>query len=152
MAKKKEETKQLDMGLKEPASNKLMSLKYKTRLFFAALRTNSLFTAPFIWITCTLGISFILIQNHYYTNFFDKLPKEIPVFQLARDPGLRLVDKDFLFWILIFSIILFLISTFITIKMYYRFKFISILTMTNLVLGLLLITMSYIKIFSIYIF
>jgi hypothetical protein len=149
---KKNEIEQLDMGLKEPISNRFKNFKYKVEIFFIGLRTNSLFTAPFLWISCALVASFILIQNYYYVNFIDKLPKEVPLFLIAKSPELRLVDKDFLLWILIISVALTIISLLIAVKTYYKFKFISVFTMTNLVLGLLLLTISYIKIFSIYIF
>lgn len=149
---KQQEVEQLDMGLKEPKLNRFKKWKYRLELFFAGLRANSLFTAPFLWISCTLAIALILVQNYYYVNFIDQLPKEIPLFTIAASPELRLVGKDFLLWILIFSIVLTLTSFFIATKTYYRFKFMSIFTMTNLVLGLLLITLSYIKIFSSYIF
>ena len=149
---KKDEIEQLDMGLREPFSNKYKNLKYKVELFFVGLRTNSLFTAPFLWITTILSVSFVLIQNYYYNNFIERLPKEVPLFTIARSPELKLVNKDFLLWILVISIVLTAVSVFIAIKSYYKFKLISVFIMTNLVLGLLLLTISYIKIFSIYIF
>ncbi len=149
---KQKQAEQLDMGLKEPVFNRFRGWKYRVELFFAGMRANSLFTAPFLWISCSLVISFILVQNYYYVNFIDQLPKEVPLFAIAKSPELRLVNKDLLLWIIIFSIILTIISVFISARTYYRFKFISIFTMTNLVLGLLLLTISYIKIFSTYIF
>ncbi len=149
---KEKEVEQLDMGLKEPKLNIFRKWKYKIEFFFAGLRANSLFTAPFLWFSSTLAVAFILVQNYYYANFINQLPKEIPLFAIAKNPELKLVDKDFLLGVLIFSILLTLISFFIATKTYYRFKFMSIFTMTNLVLTLLLITISYIKIFSSYIF
>ncbi len=149
---KKNEVEQLDMGLKEPVSNRLKNFKYRIELFFIGLRTNSLFTTPFLWISVALATSLILIQNYYYTNFIDRLPKEIPLLMIAKNPQLRLLDKEALLLVLIFSIFLTIISLFISIKTYYKFKFISMLIMINLVLGLILLTVSYIKIFSIYIF
>lgn len=149
---KHKQVEQLDMGLKEPALNRFRNWRYKTELFFTGIRTNSLFTAPFLWISCSLVISLILVQNYYYVSFIEQLPKEVPLFAIAKSPELRLVNKDFLLWIIIFSIILTIISIFISARTYYKFKFISIFTMTNLVLGLLLLTISYIKIFTTYIF
>ena len=140
------------MGLKEPTLNRFRKWKYKIELFFTSLRANSLFTAPFLWISSTLAVTFVLVQNYYYVNFIDQLPKEVPLFTIAKSPELRLVEKDFLLWVLIISVFLTIASFFIATKTYYKFKFISIFTMTNLVLGLLLITLSYIKIFSSYIF
>ncbi len=149
---KKNETEQLDMGLKEPVSNKLRGFKYRVEFFFVKLRTNSLFTAPFLWISFALASSFTLIQYYYYANFIDKLPKQVPLFLIAKNPDSRLVDKDLLLWYLVLSAFIAIISLLISIKIYYKFKFMAIFITTNLILGLLLLTISYIKIFSLYIF
>lgn len=148
----KNQIEQLDMGLQEPLSNRLKNFKYKIELFFIKLRTNSLFTAPFLWISFVLTTSFILIQHYYYINFLERLPKEIPLFSISKIPSLKLVSKEYMLFVLILSIILALISLFISLKIFYRSKFMSIFIMTNLVLAMLLITITYIKIFSVYIF
>ncbi len=143
---------QLEMGLQEPFSNRFKNFKYKVEIFFVKMRTNSLLTSPFLWINFVATISLLLVQSYYYTNFFDKLPKEIPLFTIAKTSELRLVEKDFLLLILIFSIFLTIVSVFLTLKTFYRSKFVSIFIMTNLLLTVLFITLSYIKIFGIYIF
>ena len=150
--KEKNEIEQLNMGLQEPFFNRFKNFKYKFELFFVKLRTNSLFTAPFLWITSVLTASFILVQYHYYTSFIDKLPKEIPLFSIAKISELKLVNKEYMLIIFILSVILAIISLFISLKIFYRSKFMSIFIMTNLVLAMLLITISYIKIFGVYIF
>jgi hypothetical protein len=149
---KKEELEQLDMGLQEPISNRFKNLKYRTELFFIKVRTHSLFTAPFIWFSLIITTSLILVQHYYYANFIDKLPKEISLFSISSNPELKLVGKEFLLLILILSVVLTFFSVIISLKTFYKAKFIAILIMTNLVLSVFLITVSYIKIFGIYIF
>ena len=149
---KKNEVEQLDMGLKEPASNKFKHFKYKTELFFTKLRTSSVFTAPFMWISCAFAVALIFTQYYYYKNFFEFLPKEIPLFLTAKTPDLKLVEKEILLVFLVLSIIVALFSVVLAVKNYYRFRIISMFVMTNLVLGILLLTISIIKIFGIYIF
>ena len=149
---KKQEVEQLDMGLKEPKSNRFRHLKYRIEIFFTRLRTNSLFTAPFLWISCAFAFSFILVQNYYYTSYIGQLPREIPLFAIAKTPELRLADREILLFIIIFSIFLTLISFLISTKMYYKFRLVSLFIMVNLTFTLLLITISYIRIFSAYIF
>ncbi len=149
---KKEQEEQLNMGLQEPISNKFKSLKYRIELFFVKIRTHSLFTAPFLWISLIFTLSLISTQYHYYINFVDKLPREIPLFLLANNPELRLVEKEALFFILIISLILTIISVAITLKIFYKSKFIAILTMVNLALSVSLLTFAYIKIIGMYIF
>lgn len=146
------EVQQLDMGLKEPVSNKFKNFKYKVELFFIKLRTNSLFTTPFLWISASIVVSLILVQAYYYVNFFEKLPNEIPLFSITRNPELSLVNRDSLLWILILSIFLTVFSFTVALKMYYKFKVISIFIMTNIVICIFFLTISYIKIFGIYIF
>lgn len=149
---KKKETEQLNMELKEPFSNRLVGLKYSFELFFVGLRTNSLFSAPFLWIYCALSISFISVQAYYYFNFIDQLPREIPLFLVASTPELAIADKNALFFILLACVFFTVVSVFVAIRTFYKFKPISILVMMNLVIGLFLLTVSYIKIFGIYIF
>ena len=149
---KKNEVEQLDMGLKEPFSNRFKNLKYKIELFFIKVRTNSLFTSPFLWITLILTTSFLLIQTHYYLNFFENLPKEIPMFLIAKNPEARLVGKEFLLGVIIISAFLTAVSLLISFKIFYKSKIAAAFIMTNLVLGVLLATISYIKIFGLYIF
>jgi len=149
---KKDEVEQLNMGLQEPASNKLKHFKYKTELFFTKLRASSVFTAPFMWISCAFTVALIITQYYYYRNFFDLLPKEIPLFLTAKTPDLKLVEKEILLVLLAISVLFALLSVVIAVKNYYRFRIISMFVMTNLVLGILLLTISIIKIFGIYIF
>ncbi len=149
---KKEETEQLNMGLKEPFANRLAGVKYNLEVFFVGLRTNSLFSAPFLWVSCALSISFISIQAYYYFGFIDNLPREIPLFLLAHSPEFAIADKNSLFLLLLACILFFVISVIIAVKTFYKFKFVSILIMMNLVISLFLLTISYIKIFGIYIF
>ncbi len=149
---KKEQTEQLDMGLKEPFSNRLAGFKYNLEVFFVGLRTNSLFSSPFLWVYSALSVSLISIQAYYYFNFIDQLPREIPLFLFVQNPEFALADKNSLFLILLAGAIFTVISVIIAIKTFYKFKLISILIMMNLVVGLFLLTMSYIKIFGIYIF
>ncbi len=152
MDKKTEIEQQLDMGFKEPIGNKVQNFKYKTEIFFAKLRANSLAKSPFIWISLILTISMIFIQFYYYRNFIERLPKEIPLFLISQNLDLRLASSNYLFWIIILSIALTVFSAIIAIKKYYQFKFISMLIMTNLFIAIFLITISYIKIFGVYIF
>jgi hypothetical protein len=152
MDKKTEIEQQLDMGFKEPIGNKVQNYKYKTELFFTKLRANSLAKSPFIWISLILTISMIFIQFYYYRNFIERLPKEIPLFLISQNLDLRLASSNYLFWIIILSIALTVFSAIIAIKKYYQFKFISMLIMTNLFIAIFLITISYIKIFGVYIF
>jgi hypothetical protein len=149
---KKNEIEQLDMGLKEPFSNRFKNFKYKIELFFLKFRTNSLFTSPFVWITLILTTSFLFIQFHYYLNFIGNLPKEIPMFLIAKNPEAKLVEKEFLIAVIIISVLLTVISLLISYKIFYKSKIAAAFIMTNLVLGVFLATISYIKIFGLYIF
>lgn len=149
---KKNEVEQLDMGLKEPFGNRFKNFRYNLELFFAKLRTHSLFTAPFLWISLAIVCSLISVQIYYYLNFFENLPKEVPVFLIARDANLRLLEKDFLLWFIILSILFTLISLIVSVKVFYRFKFIAMFVMTNLTIAVSFLTIAFIKIFGIYIF
>lgn len=153
MEKSKEaKEQQLDMGFKEPFSNKIKKDKYKIDLFFVRLRTNSLLKNPAIWILSFLTISFLLIQKHYYDNYFNQLPKDIPLFKIKESLEFRLVDSNYLLPILLISILLTIVSLILTLRTYYKFKILSIMILGNLFLSIFLITVAYIRIFGIYIF
>ncbi|GEM_PF-3579253 len=143
---------QLDLGFKEPFSNKLRDKKYRAKLFFVKLRTNSLLKNPAMWIFTLLSVSMLLIQHHYYTNYLDKLPSKIPLFDTPENLELRLVDSEYLFTVFLFCVFLFIISFALSIRMFPKFRSLSIMILGNLFIGIFLITVAYVKIFGVYVF
>ncbi len=142
---------QYDLGFKEPIGNKIKDRKWKVELFFLKIRTNTLLKNPFVWILSFLTITLILIQKYYYDNFFSKIPKEIPLFQIKDNLEHRLVDSNILQIIMIVSALLTVVSIFLAIKTYYKFKILSFMILGNIFLSILIITIEYIRVFSIYI-
>jgi hypothetical protein len=153
MQKEKEiEEQQLDMGFKEPLSNKLRKIKYKIEMFFMRLKTNSLLKSPPLWIFSSLTASLLFVQYYYYHNYFTILPREIPLFVIRENLEFRLVQNHYLLPVLIFSLVLTIVSLIIAIKIYYRFRPLSILILGNMFVSIFLITIAFIRIFGIYIF
>ncbi len=149
---KQTEEEQMNLGLKEPFSNRLRYKKQKIEIFFIKLRTNSLLKSTPMWFFSFLTISLILVQKNYYDNYFHTLSKEIPLFQISQNLEHRLAENDYLLTILVISGILGIMSFLFALKKYYQFKNLSIMTMGNVFVSILLITIAYIKIFGIYIF
>lgn len=78
---KKEENKQLDLGIKEPFKNKLFKLKGKADTTFLQLEVRKFLKDPFFWFTVVFDLIITLQQGWLIYKFFNKLPTLIPVFR-----------------------------------------------------------------------
>ena len=143
---------QLDMGFKDPVSNKFKKLKHRIEMFFIRLKTNSLLKSVPLWIFSSLTISLLFVQYYYYHNYLSVLPREIPLFVIMEDLEFRLVQNHYLLPVFILSVILTTVSLIIAIKTHYRLRPLSIMILGNMFVSIFLITIAYIKIFGIYIF
>lgn len=151
MKKEPEQEQQLDLGLQEPFSNKLVSTRYRIELFFVKLRANSILRNPLVWIIPILTLTLILIQYYYFHNYYSQLPNEIPIFNITNNLDYKIANKEVLIWIMGISLFLSIASIIAASRKFYQSRQITIITIINLLVAIFLITFAYIKIFSIYI-
>ncbi len=113
-----EESKQLNLGIKEPFKNRFF--KIKRSVDFAVLRfeVRKFLKDPLVWATLTIGL--VLIAQQIYLIFVNlsNLPRYVPIFRYLLSAEAKLTQKDYIFIFPLISLIALLLSLFFTSRYY----------------------------------
>lgn len=137
-APKKEEIKQLDLGIKEPFKNKICKIKGKTEIMLLQIEVKKFLMDSFFWLvtvitTIMLGQQLLLLSQSY-----KKLPSFMPVLNYNLEADTRLTSKEFIFIFPVMTLICLIMSIVTTAKYYNREKMLS----KFILLGTLLVGIS----------
>lgn len=115
---KKEEVKQLDLGIKEPFKNRFFKIKRSFDLAVLKFEVRKFLKDPLVW--ATLVISLILITQQVYLIYRDLplLPKYLPIFRYFIAASRKLAVKDYIILFPTISIVTLLLSFSFTSRYY----------------------------------
>jgi len=113
-----EESKQLDLGIKEPFKNRLF--KIKRSIDFAVLRfeVRKFLKDPLVWATLVIGLVLIAQQVYLILENLSDLPVYVPIFRYFLSAEEKLTQKDYIFIFPLISIITLLLSMLFTSRYY----------------------------------
>ena len=113
-----EESKQLDLGIKEPFKNRLF--KIKRSIDFAVLRfeVRKFLKDPLVWATLVIGLVLIAQQMSLILENLSTLPVYIPVFRYFLSAEEKIAQKDYIFVFPMISVITLLLSMLFTSRYY----------------------------------
>lgn len=113
-----EESKQLDLGIKEPFKNRFF--KIKRSVDFAVLRfeVRKFLKDPLVWATLVIGLVLIGQQVSLILENLSNLPVYVPIFRYFLSAEEKLTQKDYIFIFPLISIITLLLSMLFTSRYY----------------------------------
>ncbi|HRY22263.1 MAG TPA: hypothetical protein P5311_00650 [Candidatus Dojkabacteria bacterium] len=113
-----EESKQLDLGIKEPFKNRFF--KIKRSIDFAVLRfeVRKFLKDPLVWATLVIGLVLIGQQVSLILENLSNLPVYVPIFRYFLSAEEKLTQKDYIFIFPLISIITLLLSMLFTSRYY----------------------------------
>ena len=113
-----EESKQLDLGIKEPFKNRFF--KIKRSIDFAVLRfeVRKFLKDPLVWATLVIGLVLIAQQVYLILENLTDLPVYVPIFRHFLSAEEKLTQKDYIFIFPMISLITLLLSMLFTSRYY----------------------------------
>lgn len=113
-----EESKQLNLGIKEPFKNRFF--KIKRSIDFAVLRfeVRKFLKDPLVWATLVIGLVLIAQQVYLVLENLSDLPVYVPIFRYFLSAEEKLTQKDFIFIFPLISLITLLLSMLFTSRYY----------------------------------
>jgi hypothetical protein len=133
-----EETKQLDLGIKEPFKNRFFKVKRSFDFAILKLEIRKFLKDPLVWATLVISLVLIAQQVYLILTNLSTLPLYVPVFRYFISVPQKLVEKDYIIIFPTISVISLLLSFLFTSRYYNSEK-----TLTKLLLfAALLCTLS----------
>ena len=148
---KKQEEKQLEMGLKEPFFNRFYKIKAKWEKLFAILETKRFFKSSSNWMMILILIVLNLLLFNYFNYSTELLPAEIPLMQHTMDLAKRLVDINSIKYIPHVTSGLTVVGILISNKLYNKKEYLSNLILLTMIFSISMLIFNYITISSSYI-
>lgn len=139
--KKKDTNKQLDLGLPSPFTNELAKIKTKTQDKLTRFELMKYAKDGLVWFFNTLAFCLIGLQGLMIYLTYSKLPRIIPLLNFPLTDNDRLVGREFIVAIPVFSLIFFLFSTLSSYKEYNREKELMRLLVIISTLSILFLTL-----------
>lgn len=117
-----EKTKQLDLDIKEPFTNKFFNIKRKIDFFILKFEVKKFLKDPLLWATITISLVMILTQLLLLRENYDSLPTYLPIFKTYITLTSKLVVKEYLLVYPIISITTLLLGSMAVSNYYNREK------------------------------
>ena len=114
----KEESKQLNLGIKEPFKNRFFRIKRSIDFAVLKFEVRKFLKDPLVWATLTIGLVLIAQQIYLILENLSDLPVYIPVFRYFLSAEQKLAQKDYIFVLPLISTIALLLSMFFTSRYY----------------------------------
>ena len=151
MAKKNEEDKQFELGLKEPWTNKFWKQRQNASKRFQRFENYRFIKQSAIWFLITLVILMNALIFDYYRYIESILPNRVPFLNNYIQLSPRLINMEQLFFLPVASIAVTVLLVIIAIRIfnrspYYSFLALMILSvaLTGVLLNLVNLTNQYI--------
>jgi len=148
--KKKEEAKQLSLGLKSPFSNYLTSVNAKISDSFKVFELMKYAKDATVWIINTLTISMLALQTWILMGKVPELPTKIPLVEYYNIDAMKLIDRQFLFVVPGLTALLVLSSILLSYKWFNKEKILVKFLLYITLLSTILLTYHLIKIVQSY--
>ena len=147
---KKEEVKQLDLGIKEPIKNRFFKIKRSIDLAVLKFEVRKFLKDPLVW--ATLIVSLVLVTQQVYLIYTNLsfLPEYLPIFRYFITVSRKLAAKDYMILFPTISVVTLLLSFSFTSRYYNSEKALTkILLFTSLlcIISQTLILIDLIKLF-----
>ena len=149
--KEKVKEKQLDLGLKEPLGNTLITAKGRISRNLRILEIKRFIRSPYSWFFLTLAISLVATQVYYLINKLDALPTVIPIYFSSIDLTQRLGNKIELLLFPILSSIIIVATTVTGYHLYNSHRELIAFSLLNMLISVSVLTLILLKIFAMYI-
>jgi len=114
----KEESKQLNLGIREPFKNRFFRIKRSIDFAVLKFEVRKFLKDPLVWATLTIGLVLIAQQIYLILENLSDLPVYIPVFRYFLSAEQKLAQKDYIFVLPLISTIALLLSMFFTSRYY----------------------------------
>lgn len=150
MRKKKEEAKQLSLGLRSPFSNYLALFNSKISDSFKIFELMKYAKDPVVWIINTINISLLALQAWILLQRIEDLPTKIPLVQYYNLDAMKLIERDFFISMPILSGALIIASILLSYKWFNREKILVKFLLYITLLSTMLLTYHLIKIVQSY--
>lgn len=144
--KKEKKEKQLEFGLKGTPKNIYYKYKKQYELWLAGLETKKFIKDPLTWLTIMLSSSLITTQL-YLIESKDRIPKKVPILNYFLNPTKKLVPEEYLYLLPLLSIIILLITIFLSNRYYHKERDLSKIIIIAALLVNISICLTFIKLF-----
>lgn len=144
--KKEKKEKQLDFGLKGTPRNVYYKYKKQYELWLAGLETKKFIKDPLTWLTIVLSVS-LIITELYLIETKDKIPQKVPIFNYFLNPTKKLVPDEYLYLLPLLSILILLITIFLSNRYYHKERDLSKIIIIVALLVNMSICFTFIKLF-----
>jgi hypothetical protein len=114
----KEESKQLDLGIKEPFKNKLFKLKRAIDFAILKFEVRKFLKDPLVWGVLVISLVLIAQQVYLISINLETLPTYIPVFRYFISIPQKLAVKDYILLFPTISAVALLLSFIFTSRYY----------------------------------
>lgn len=117
--KKEKKEKQLEFGLKGTPKNIYYKYKKQYELWLAGLETKKFIKDPLTWLSIIISLSLITTQV-YLIESKDRIPQKVPVLNYFINPTKKLVHDEYLYLLPLLSVIILLLTIFLSNKYYHK--------------------------------
>lgn len=144
--KKEKKEKQLNFGLRNTPKNIYFKYKEQYDIWLAGLETKKFIKDPLTWLTIVISISLIVTQV-YMIETKDRIPSKIPVFNYFLSPIEKLVQNEYVYLFPLLSIIILLVTIFLSNKYYHKERDLSQIIIITTLLVNISICLIFLKLF-----
>jgi ABC-type multidrug transport system permease subunit len=113
-----EESKQLDLGIKEPFKNRFFKIKRSVDFAILRFEVRKFLKDPLVWATLVISLVLIAQQMSIILENFSTFPVYVPIFRHFLSAENKLAQKDYIFIFPLISLITLLLSMFFTSRYY----------------------------------
>ena len=146
---KQEETKQLDLEIKEPFKNKFYKAKRKFDFALLKLEVIKFLKDPLVWATLIISVIMILFQIQMILRYLNSTPTYLPIFKFYTALKKELIESKYLYLFPILSGLILLLSMLFISRNYNREKNLTKLLLVAALLATLLLSITLVQLIRI---
>lgn len=137
---KKEENKQMELGLRSPIANIYFNLKRKVQGWLLYFDAASYFRDPINWLYIILSLSLLTIQLYFIITTYEVLPSQLPLFTYFTQPDKKLVNEVYIWLLPALTVIMVIVASQYSYKYFHKERLLTRVLLLILLLSTILIS------------